>query len=77
MQIILTALMIALNLFSAYLGVMALFTFKRRKPYPQAAPSARFAVVIPARNEECVVGKLIARLWSRPIRGHCSTSTWR
>ncbi len=65
MQIILTALMIALNLFSAYLGVMALFTFKRRKPYPQAAPSARFAVVIPARNEECVVGKLIARLWEQ------------
>ena len=36
MQIFLTVLMIVLNIFSVYLGVMALFTFKRRKPYPQA-----------------------------------------
>lgn len=65
MQIFLTVLMIVLNIFSVYLGVMALFTFKRRKPYPQVPPSTRFAVVIPARNEEGVVGNLIARLWEQ------------
>ena len=62
MQVFLWVLMIALNLFSAYLGVMALFAFKRRKPYPPAAPSTRFAVVVPARNEEGVIGNLIAKL---------------
>lgn len=65
MQIFLAVLMIVLNIFSVYLGVMALFTFKRRKPYPQVPPSTRFAVVIPARNEEGVVGNLIARLWEQ------------
>lgn len=62
MQTALLALMTALNLFSVYIGVMALFTFKRRKPYPKAAPDTRFAVIIPARNEAKVIGNLIRAL---------------
>lgn len=62
MQTALLALMTALNLFSVYIGVMALFTFKRRRPYPKAAPDTRFAVIIPARNEAKVIGNLIRAL---------------
>lgn len=62
MLIVLMTLMMALNLLAVYTGVMALFTFKRRKPYPKAAPETRFAVVIPARNEERVIGNLIRAL---------------
>lgn len=56
------ALMAVLNIAAIYTGVIALFTFKKRRPYPDAAPETRFAVVIPARNEERVIGKLIDRL---------------
>ena len=57
-----SALMAVLNIAAIYTGVIALFTFKKRRPYPDAAPETRFAVVIPARNEERVIGKLIDRL---------------
>lgn len=57
-----SALMAVLNIAAMYTGVIALFTFKKRRPYPDAAPETRFAVVIPARNEERVIGKLIDRL---------------
>mgnify|MGYP003498602257 CR=1 FL=1 len=59
---VMMALMILLNLFSVYLGVMFFFTLRRHKTYPKAAPQNRFAVIIPARNEAHVVGNLIAAL---------------
>ncbi len=59
---VLMGAMILLNLFTVYLGVTFLFTFKKRKSYPAAAPKNRFAVIIAARNEEKVVGNLIAAL---------------
>lgn len=59
---VLMALMVLLNLLTVYLGITFLFTFKRRKSYPKAAPDTRFAVIIPARNESHVVGNLIAAL---------------
>lgn len=59
---ILTALTVLLNLLTVYLGITFLFTFKRRKSYPAAAPDTRFAVIIPARNEGRVVGHLIDAL---------------
>lgn len=62
MKYLLMVLATVLNLFSIYLGVMALYTFKRRRVYPKAAPDTRFAVIVPARNEEKVIGNLIARL---------------
>ena len=54
--------MALLNLFTVYIGVMFLFTFKKRNPHPKAAPETRFAVIVPARNEAHVVGNLIAAL---------------
>ena len=62
MQIALLALMTALNLFSVYIGAMALFTLKRRRPYPKAAPETRFAVIVPARNESKVIANLLRAL---------------
>lgn len=62
MQIAMFVLMLALNLATAYIGVTALFLFKRRRPYPKAAPRTRFAVIIPARNEEKVIGNLVRAL---------------
>lgn len=59
---ILTVLMTLLNLFTVYLGIIFLFTFRRRTSYPAAAPNTRFAVIIPARNEAHVIGNLIAAL---------------
>jgi len=62
MQYILMALSALLNLATVYLGVTFFHTFRKRKPYPKAAPDTRFAVIIPARNEAAVVGNLIRRL---------------
>jgi cellulose synthase/poly-beta-1,6-N-acetylglucosamine synthase-like glycosyltransferase len=61
------ALTIALNLLSAYFAVIALFAVKKPRPYPFAAPACRFAVLIPARNEEAVVGALVDSLNRRII----------
>ncbi len=58
----LMTVMMLLNLFTVYIGVMFLFTFKKRTPHPKAAPETRFAVIIPARNEAHVIGNLIAAL---------------
>lgn len=62
MFILLMVLTVLLNLATVYTGVVALFTLKKRRRYPAAAPETRFAVIIPARNEARVVGKLIERL---------------
>lgn len=61
-RLILLALMTALNLVSVYLGVICMWTFKRRKPYSHADSKTRFAVIIPARNEASVIGNLIKAL---------------
>lgn len=58
----LTALMMVLNVFCIYLGIIFFYTFKKNKVYPKAAPDTRFAVIIPARNEADVVGNLIRAL---------------
>ena len=59
---VLTILSTVLSLVAVYAGVIALFTFKKRKPYPKAAPKTRFLVLIPARNEESVIAHLIDAL---------------
>ena len=59
---VLTILSTALSLVAVYTGVIALFTFKKRKPYPKSAPKTRFLVLIPARNEERVIAHLIDAL---------------
>ncbi len=54
---------LALNVFSAYFLVVAVFALRKPSSYPDATPSTRFAVVIPARNEVAVVGRLVDSLF--------------
>ncbi len=59
---VLTILSTLLSLVAVYTAIIALFTFKKRVPYPKSSPNTRFLVVIPARNEENVIANLIAAL---------------
>ena len=48
---------------TVYFAAVALrWMFAKRKSWPQAAPRTRFAVVIAARNEEAVIGRLVKSL---------------
>ncbi|MBR7142467.1 MAG: glycosyltransferase family 2 protein [Clostridia bacterium] len=51
-----------ISLFLSWFALLALFAVKRRPPYFPAPPQTRFAVVIAARNEEQVIGNLVASL---------------
>ncbi|MEG0339083.1 MAG: glycosyltransferase, partial [Oscillospiraceae bacterium] len=53
---------IPLAIYGAYFVVVALFSFRHHKRYAQSAPKTRFALVVAARNEESVIGKLIDSL---------------
>jgi len=59
MDTLLFALSLFLKIFTIYFAVVAAFALKRRKSCPHAAPRARFAVVVAARNEEAVIGDLV------------------
>ena len=52
-------LAMALKIFTVYFACVAIFTLKKRRAYPEARPTTRFAVVIAARNEETVIGNLV------------------
>ena len=52
-------LSLILKVFTVYFACIALFTLKRPRSYPRAAPATRFAVVVAARNEEAVIGNLV------------------
>ena len=53
---------IALKAFSFYFLIIALFAWKRPRPYPKSRPRTRFACLIAARNEEAVIGALVESL---------------
>ncbi len=53
---------LALKIFSAYYFIIGVFTFVRSKKLKQHEASTRFAVLIPARNEACVIGQLVDSL---------------
>lgn len=55
-------LMLFLKLISIYFGGIACFALKKERPYPPAKKQRRFAVLIPARNEENVIGSLVESL---------------
>ncbi len=55
-------LMILLKGFSLYFVIISLFALKKPKPYRQFPLQTRFAVVIPARNEEAVIAKTVETL---------------
>jgi len=51
-----------LKILTLYTGLMGILFFLPRKKFATAAPSTRFAILIPARNEENVIGNLIESL---------------
>ena len=56
------ALAIALKAFTFWFFLTALLFWKRPRPYARRAPQTRFACLIPARNEEAVIGALTRSL---------------
>lgn len=50
------------KLLTGYTALMGVFCLLPRKKYPQVPPKTRFGVLIPARNEENVIGHIIKSL---------------
>lgn len=48
--------------YMCYYGIFLPFALKKKKPYPEAAPRCRFAVLVAARNEQTVIGHLVESL---------------
>lgn len=51
-----------LKLLTGYTALMGIWFLLPVKKYPESMPKARFAVLIPARNEETVIGTLVSSL---------------
>ena len=62
MILLLKAIQVILFAFGAYVLLIGLGGFASRKCRRQFAPSARFAVIVPAHNEEKVIGQLVENL---------------
>lgn len=62
LQILIVIFSIIPTLFGLYVAVVAIFACKKEKRYPAHEPKTRFALIIPARNEEKVLGNLIKSL---------------
>ena len=56
------AVSLLLKVFSVWFFVTALLFWKRPAAYKRSAPKTRFACLIPARNEEAVIGALVKSL---------------
>ena len=56
------AVSLLLKVFSVWFFVTALLFWKRPVAYKRSAPKTRFACLIPARNEEAVIGALVKSL---------------
>ena len=63
------ALAIALKAFTFWFFLTALLFWKRPAPYARRAPQTRFACLIPARNEEAVIGALVESLKAQDYPG--------
>lgn len=55
-------LSLLLKVFTLYFACVAVCTLFRRRPFARRAPATRFAVLAAARNEEAVIGSLVASL---------------
>ncbi len=62
MELLWDVLEIGMKILTLYTGLMGFLFFLPRKRFAQVAPVTRFAVVIPARNEENVIVALIESL---------------
>jgi len=54
-----------LKILAGYTAVMSIFFLIPRKKYPVVPPKTRFAVLLPARNEEKVIGNIIGSLFAQ------------
>ena len=61
-RILLWFMRLVLTVYTAYFVLLLIFSIRRTKRYPDHDPSRRFAIVVPARNEEAVIGKLVESL---------------
>ena len=53
------------TLYFFYYLCFSAFSLKRHPSRPERAPEKRFAVVVAARNEECVIGQLVESLYQQ------------
>ena len=56
------ALSLLWKLFGLWFPLTSLLFWRRPRPFPRRDPKTRFAVILPARNEERVIGALIRSL---------------
>ena len=56
------ALSLILKIFTAYTAVISIFFLLPRRKIPRAEARTRFAVLLAARNEEAVIGRMIRRV---------------
>lgn len=70
MEWFLTALSWVLKILTFYTGVMGLCFLLPRKRIPQSPAGTRFAVLIPARNEQAVIDNLITALLEQTYPRH-------
>lgn len=53
---------LVMTAYTAWFFILTLFSLKKPKQYPRRPPSARFAVLVAARNEEAVIAGLVESL---------------
>ena len=58
MMIVYNVVMVLCLLFSLYFGITGLFAFKKIKYHHKNTKNNKFAILIPCRNEEAVIGNL-------------------
>ena len=65
MELVMNLLALVLKCITVYTAVISLFFLLPRRRTPVAAPKTRFAVLIPARNEEAVIGGTVRSLYAQ------------
>ncbi len=62
MDLLMDILALVLKCLALYTGLISLFCLLPRRRFPKAGPKARFAVLLPARNEAAVIGQSVRSL---------------
>ena len=70
MKILMDILAFLVKVLTGYTAVMGVFCLLPKKTYPVVLPKTRFAVLIPARNEEGVIGRIIQSLRNQQYPEH-------
>lgn len=59
---ILIIMNLCISIYTIYFAITGIFAFAKKKRMPEAIEKKQFAIIIPARNEEMVIGNLIDSL---------------